>query len=86
MPTNTIEVTWSEEAGIEAKLWDGNGDQHDFTAVFMKVAGATGVGAIFSKLMLANGDISTTLEYRPTSKELKFVVAEKVISQILEAV
>ncbi len=83
-PANTIEISWSEEAGIQAKLWDGNGDEHDFTPCFQKVSGATGVGAMFSKLMLVNGDISTTLEYRPTSKELKFVVADKVIRQILE--
>ena len=84
MPTNTVEVSWSEETGIEAKLWDANGTKRDFTAVFKQLSGATGEGAMFSKLALANGAISTTLEYRPTSKELKFTVPEKVINQILE--
>ncbi len=84
MPTNEIEVSWSEGQAVEAKLWDGAGVGHDFTSVFQKITGATGVGALFSKLILSNGDISTTLEYKPTSKELKFGVSEKVIQQILE--
>jgi len=84
VPTNEIEVSWSEGKPIEAKLRDGAGVEHDFTAVFQKITGDTGVGSLFSKLMLANGDISTTLEYKPTTKELKFGVAEKVIKQILE--
>ena len=84
MPTNMIEVSWSDGQEIEAKLFDKDGTEHDFTPVFKSITGATGVGAMWSKMLLGNGDISTTLEYRPTTKELKFGVAEKVINQILE--
>ena len=84
VPTNVVEITWSDGQSVEAKLWDKDGVEHDFTSVFKSITGATGVGARWSKMSLGNGDISTTLEYRPTSKELKFGVSEKVINQILE--
>ena len=84
MPTNRIEVQWSEEKGLEAKVWDNAGASHDITSVFQRMSGATGVGTIASKIQLGNGTTETKIEFRPTAKELSFDTTPKVIDQILE--
>jgi len=85
MPTNQIEVTWTEAGGFEAKVYDNNGVEHDFTSIFQQIKGATGVGIVTSKIVLANGTLGTTLDFTPSRKELKFSVNQKVVAQILEA-
>ena len=68
MPTNQIQIEWS---GFEAKVYDNNGVEHDFTSIFQQIK--------------ANGTLGTTLDFTPSRKELKFSVNQKVIDQILEA-
>lgn len=84
MPTNRIVVEWSENL-LEAKVYDKNGVQHDITAIFQRMSGATGVGVVGSKIELSNGTVDTKIEFRPTAKELTFSTTQKVVDQILEA-
>ena len=82
MPTNQIQIEWS---GFEAKVYDNNGVEHDFTSIFQQIKGATGVGIVTSKIVLSNATLGTTLDFTPSRKELKFSVNQKVVDQILEA-
>lgn len=85
MPTNQIEIAWSEASGFEAKVYDNAGVQHDISSIFQEIKGATGVGSLSSRLVLGNATLGTTLDFTPTSKELKYAVDQKVVDQILEA-
>lgn len=85
MPTNQIEITWSEASGFEAKVYDNGGVQHDISSIFQEIKGATGEGSLSSRLILGNATLGTTLDFTPTSKELKYNVDQKVIDQVLEA-
>lgn len=85
MPTNTIEIIWSESQGLEAKVWDKDGNQHNIESIFQRIKGATGLGHTSTRIVLGNASLGTTLDFTATSKELKFGVSEHVIDQILEA-
>ncbi len=85
MPTNQIEISWSESSELETKVWDKNGVVHDILSIFQQIKGATGLGSISTKIVLGNASLGTTLNFTPTSKELKFGVDQKVVAQILEA-
>lgn len=85
MLTNRISVEWSEEAGLEAKVYDNDGVEHDITPIFQKMSGATGVGTLHSVIEVGSGTTGTKIEFRPESKELIFNTSAKVINQILEA-
>jgi len=83
--TNQIEIAWSEASGFEAKVYENNGVKHDISSIFQEIKGATGEGSLSSRLILGNSTLGTTLNFVPTSKELKYNVNQKVIDQILEA-
>jgi len=85
MPTNRIQIEWSESSGFDAKVYDNNGVAHNITSIFQRISGATGVGRVSSKIELGNGTVETGIEFRPTSKELTFNTTPKVVNQILEA-
>lgn len=85
MPTNQIEIAWSEASGFEAKVYDNGGVAHDISSIFQQIKGPTGEGSLSSRLVLGNGTLGTTLNFTPTSKELKYNVDQKVVDQILEA-
>ncbi|KKM79366.1 hypothetical protein LCGC14_1350600 [marine sediment metagenome] len=85
MPTNRIVVEWSESGGLKARVYDNNGTEHDITAVFQQMSGATGVGSFGSKIELGNGTVETVIAFRPTAKELSFDTTQRVIDQILGA-
>ena len=83
MPTNRIEIEWEPSKGIEAKLWDQEGKQHDITDVMQMLTGATGVGKVYTKLALGNGIVATDLGFQPMSEELTIDVPDSVTRQIL---
>lgn len=83
MPKNRIEIEWEPSKGIEAKLWDQEGNQHDMTSVMQMLTGATGVGKVYTKLALGNGIVATALGFQATSEEITLGVPESVTKQIL---
>lgn len=85
MPTNRIQVEWTENDGLEAKVYDNDGTPHDITAIFQKVSGSLGVGIVDGKIELGNGTTETKIDFRPTARELSFDTSQKVVDQILEA-
>ena len=85
MPTNQVEVTWSPAAGLDAKLWDGAGAEHDITSVFEAVKAENGVGKNHAKIVLDVSGTDTTLEFTPVSSETKVGVSSALVDQILQA-
>ena len=84
MATNRIEIEWKPSQGLEAKLWDKDGNEYDITAIIKMLTGSTGVGKVYTFLELGNGVVNTIVGFKPLSEEIKLDVPESVTRQLLE--
>ena len=76
----TIEKT---EEGLEVKVHDGEGVEHDIIAAFRSIAGSTSPGAVSNTITLQDADTTIEINFQATAKDLVFDLDPSVVKQLV---
>ena len=81
MPLNKLIV--EKDSGLEVKVYDGEGVEHDITAAFRSISGSTSPAAVTNTVKLQEADTDISIDFQATSKNMEFGLDPSVVKQLV---
>ena len=81
MPLNKLVI--EKDTGLEVKVYDGEGVEHDITAAFRSISGSTTPGAMTNTIKAQDGNTDVSIDFAATSKNMEFGLDPSVVKQLV---
>ena len=72
-----------KEEGLEVKVHDGDGVEHDITAAFRSITGSTSPAAVSNTVILQSADTNIEIGFTATDKDMVFGLDPSVVKQLV---
>ena len=82
MKTNVLVIEKTAE-GLEVKVFDGEGVEHDITPAFRSIAGSTTPGGVSNTVKAQDGNTDVSIDFKATSKNMEFGLDPSVVKQLV---
>ena len=76
-------LTIEKNEGLEVKVHDAEGVEHDITTAFRSIMGSTSPAAVTNKLTLQAADTNIEIVFTATDKDMTFGLDPSVVKQLV---